>query len=751
MFYPMRPEGPVTNHHPHQSTPFAISGGERRKIAKFLRRKRKALSAELAERHLKVPVLGDRIRAVVPAETYRRDYLEPLIWLLASGVRSGSADPLLVYSAERARFISRSAEAPEEAAILAKVMESDAAFLADRLAQAGIDDESAQQFRADLQAIHRSIVEPRPDKALKIAYVGDCVFTEIRAFLEPALSTDGLRLVEDHYYFSVSQKEDFDPSEIDAIGRNGRYDLIAMSFLTFDGLPPYQSMIQEAYRRNPDRSTIKDQADYLLSMIDRYVRSVRSKTNTTILLHGCCGLPLTRSRRWLAFAPAMNRLHREIARSLNEGLREIAEGTENVIFIDEWAIARKTGLRALSDTFLPPLMQRRSAFHYTHFGVRFAAEYERIACAYSRLAGAKVLLVDFDNTLWRGVMAEGEVDHDTRAQQLLKTLNDAGILLVALSKNSVETIRWDEMALSPDDFVLHKIGWEQKAASVLDVADELDLDVASFVMLDDSPAERDLVSQAVPGVTVLDSSDPATWDALELMLQFPSTTQTAEAAKRTAMYRQSAQRRQAEARTLDYPTMMRSLQLQLDWRRARRSDLDRLHELANRTNQFNTTTRRYSRSELEVMISDPQMRVFVATLADKFGSLGLVGLVIARVESATLVFENVVMSCRAMGFGLELCLVARAIEDTAGISRAIGLFEATERNSPSADLFARCGFQQASDGEWVLEPVAGVTACPEWFSGSGNGRTKLRDLVSAGALGGEPSSRRLSGPAASGA
>src|SRR5206468_2096228 len=114
-----------------------------------------------------------------------------------------------------------------------------------------------------------------------------------------------------------------------------------------------------------------------------------------------------------------------------------------------------------------------------------------------------------------------------------------------------------------------------------------------------------------------------------------------------------AVRREALGQAFDYPTMMASLGLEAAFRRATRRDLDRVAELIQRTNQFNTTTVRHGKPRLQAFLDDANTAVYVASLADKFGAIGLVGVVIVERRGGDRVFESFVMSCRAMGFGLE--------------------------------------------------------------------------------------------------
>jgi FkbH-like protein len=173
--------------------------------------------------------------------------------------------------------------------------------------------------------------------------------------------------------------------------------------------------------------------------------------------------------------------------------------------------------------------------------------------------------------------------------------------------------------------VLHKISWNHKPQSIAEAAQQLELGIDSFVAIDDNPAERALIAHQLPVVGLLDSTDPASWNALEFMLSFPNTRQTAESAARTARYRANANRREAMVGQLDYPAMMASLHLRATWSQARAKHLTRIHELLQRTNQFNTTTQRRTPAELRAALDDPQFSISVCSLGDRFGELGIVG------------------------------------------------------------------------------------------------------------------------------
>jgi FkbH-like protein len=686
--------------------PPAVSRG----LARRINRGRVELAREWARRHSAYPIYSSCVLDELGDwDTYRRVFAEPVLYALSCAVKTGRPELFHVYRAERRRFLHPQhlrAGGDDE---LGTMLEQDAVAFGPLLNGAGA------QARMAIDALH-AYGRSEPDgRTIRIGFIGDCVMPGIMTFLRPLMEHTDLRLDGHMYYFSARLGAELDTSEVEeAIERVG-FDMLALSFLTFEGLPVYTALIQEANSGAANRDSLAAKCDAILSLVDRHLSTFRAKTNVPILLHGCSGLPLTRVRALLPIGPTMSEGHAMVARLLNDGLRSVSDGVENVIFIDERTLVSEEGIRNASKRIVPRRKTRRAVFHQSRFEALAAAEYARVVRAFGMLGQVKALLIDFDNTLWSGVMADGEVVHNAMAQMLLKQLREAGILLVSVSKNDPKNIRWDEMLLAEDDFVLHKIGWETKAQSVIEAGQQLRLDPKSFVLVDDNPVERHLVSAAVPGLPALNPMDPATWENLRLLLRFPATRQTAEAGRRTTMYREAAKRREATSASVDYASMMRSLNLRVDWRRAMAADLDRLHELLTRTNQFNTTTIRYSTAELVGLIDAATHEVFVARLSDKFGELGIVGAVITHVDKGALWFDSVVMSCRAMGFGLESVLICRSLAAHPGVARAVGRYVRTERNNPCAELFSQHGFHQIDDEHWERRGDAELSAIPDWL------------------------------------
>src|SRR6185437_10865125 len=71
---------------------------------------------------------------------------------------------------------------------------------------------------------------------------------------------------------------------------------------------------------------------------------------------------------------------------------------------------------------------------------------------------------------------------------------------------------------------------------------------------------------------------------------------------------------------------------------------------------------RYSEAELADALDSRQKEAFTVTVSDRFGSYGLVGLVLFSEEKDTLRVDNFLLSCRALGRGVEHKMLTHAAE-----------------------------------------------------------------------------------------
>jgi FkbH-like protein len=329
----------------------------------------------------------------------------------------------------------------------------------------------------------------------------------------------------------------------------------------------------------------------------------------------------------------------------------------------------------------------------------------------------KCLVLDLDNTLWGGVVGEegaagvkiGPGDPESEAfldfQHRLKALQAQGVLLAVCSKNNladaVEVFDTrPELPLKLADFAAREICWDPKHEGLRKIAAALNIGTDSLVFLDDNPAEVSLVAQMLPEVkAVALPPDPAEYvGVLERLNDFERLTVLEEDRRKTDQYRQHRERQELQAAAGGLDTYLASLRTELEIRRPRRDDLERVHQLFNKTNQFNVTTHRYSPAEVQRYAASPVCELWMARARDRFGDLGTIAVLLLKQDGRSLLVDSFLMSCRAMGRGIETALLnhvkTRLLEHRSLLDLR-ARYIPTAKNKPVENLFENHGLRLA--------------------------------------------------------
>jgi len=337
-----------------------------------------------------------------------------------------------------------------------------------------------------------------------------------------------------------------------------------------------------------------------------------------------------------------------------------------------------------------------------------------------RRPSRKVLVLDLDNTLWGGVIAEDGLEGieigDTSArgeafkafQTYIASLKQRGILLAVCSKNdhAVAAAAFEkhpEMVLKMSDFAAFKANWEAKSENIRQIAADLNLGIDSLVFVDDNPAEIEIVRQFAPSVaTILLGPDPSEYVAqLQDCRFFEARSITAEDLERTSQYRAESQRKALLSSITDLDSYLGSLSMEASMCEFTAVDAPRISQLINKSNQFNLTTRRRTESEVLELIGRPDCRAFTVRLGDRFGDHGLISIVIGQVAGTVMKIDTWLMSCRVLKRQVEdevLNELAR-LAVCAGCARLEGLFLPTPKNEMVRDFYPRMGFSLRAESE----------------------------------------------------
>lgn len=436
-----------------------------------------------------------------------------------------------------------------------------------------------------------------------------------------------------------------------------------------------------------------------------------------------------------------------VKQSFNRALMEIAAVDAQINVFDFAAWCAREGKACFDERLDLFARQPLSANVVTSFSLELARLFRPIF-----QPRAKVLLLDLDNTLWGGTIGDDgmsglKVGRDypgnvfRRIQSLAKRLKESGVLLALVSKNNIEPVQkafetLPDMVLRWEDFVVHKIDWNPKHQNIQAIASELNLGLDSFVFLDDNHLEREEVKHYLPQVQVLDNGgDPySILTALRGSALFDAYRVSAEDSQRTELYSLQAAR-SIDVGAANIEEFLASLSMEAIIEAVSAASLQRVVQMLGKTNQFNVTTRRHSEAVVRDLIKSERNILLTVELVDRFGSQGIVGLIIGvEQEPGTLLVDSFLLSCRVIGRGVEESLWSAFVELANGraFQRIRAQYIPTEKNAMVADLFLRLGMQavEAPQGEFLYElGLPAAVLKPDWIKVKVKGDEQSRETV----------------------
>ncbi len=351
----------------------------------------------------------------------------------------------------------------------------------------------------------------------------------------------------------------------------------------------------------------------------------------------------------------------------------------------------------------------------------------------------RLVVVDLDGTLWGGVLGEDGIagltiggDYPGNAfaafQRALKTLAGRGVAVAIASKNdegyALQALRdRPEMVLHERDVVAHRINWRPKWGNVEEMAAELGVGLEAVLFVDDSPAEREEMRQHLPAVKVLDlPPDPARYAAALLGSPYlECLSVTREDLARIHRYQVRRNVEQTRARFERAEDFYASLGSTLHIFPLEAGNIARAEQLVNKTNQFNATTRRYTRDQLDSMRGTGG-GVYVIGLEDRFSAVENIGVVIIRwhdPQPGWAEIDSFLLSCRVLGRGVETAVLSWLVRLAAarGMTGLAGRIVPTERNTPVRSVYRDHGFTPGpADGEWRVVLAEVPRGMPSWIA-----------------------------------
>jgi FkbH-like protein len=334
----------------------------------------------------------------------------------------------------------------------------------------------------------------------------------------------------------------------------------------------------------------------------------------------------------------------------------------------------------------------------------------------------KALILDCDNTLWKGVLGEDgfdgiEMSDKTsygsifaEVQSMILELGKKGVLLGLCSKNNPGDVdevlnKHPDMKLRDGDISVKSVNWDDKSSNLKNIAKNLNIGLDSLVLLEDSSFEIDFIRKNLPQVTVIQV--PPRLEEYPRILRenlglFFNISESPEDFRRIQMYKEEDKRESSRAKYGGLENYLKSLKLDLTiFSGIVPGRVSRISQLTQKTNQFNLTTKRYTEADINRFVKQPGYEVFCFNAADKFGDYGITGLSIIKldVKNQKADIDTLLMSCRVIGRNLEYAFFDFLVKylKKRKLKTISAAYIATSKNSQVAGFFKSLGFTLVSN------------------------------------------------------
>ena len=510
----------------------------------------------------------------------------------------------------------------------------------------------------------RSINQNHSLSKLKIAFLSSYTIEIIKSYVAVELANIG--------YLSEQYFAPFNQFEQEVYNSDSELYKLKPDFIII------HMRIEDVY---PDISTrfIKYNDDELEkiedSILGRYsdiLLEIRKKTKSKIIIFDFAD---GRIKSDLFYSSELVRSFHVFLQNLNNKLYDLCSKVSSCHVVNYQQIISNFGLSNWGDLKL--YYMAKIPFN-VNAQIKIAKILSRTINAVVRIP-IKCIVIDLDNTLWGGVIGEdgllgiqlgnnypGNVFKDF--QKTLLGLRDQGILLAIASKNNIKDVvevfeKNTDCVLKMNDFSAIQVHWDDKAKSIERISQELNIGLDSIVFFDDNPVERLWIQEQLPDVKIIDVPDSPIGYIGSLIdsSYFDSLHTTKEDKDRHAQYKQQVKRSKLYKNSKTIDDFLKNLKMKVNIGHMSNVTINRLEQLINKTNQFNLTSKRYDSIDLEDIVSNDGMVLWVS-VKDCYGDNGIVGVAIIKdVLSKKWVLDSFLLSCRIIGRKIETVFLSEIV------------------------------------------------------------------------------------------
>jgi FkbH-like protein len=338
---------------------------------------------------------------------------------------------------------------------------------------------------------------------------------------------------------------------------------------------------------------------------------------------------------------------------------------------------------------------------------------------YNEQKTIKCVVWDLDNTIWNGILLEGDrLSLRTPIIKIIKTLDSRGILQSIASKNEPgrAIAKLQEIGLA-NYFLYPQIHWNSKVFSIQEIAKSLNIGIDTIAFIDDQLIELEEVAYSLPEVRCINAAE------LDKVLELPEMNPrfiTEDSKKRRLMYISDRDRNRVESEFIgSKEAFLATLNMDFTIASAQEEDLQRAEELTVRTNQLNATGYTYAYEELNQFRLSKNHQLLIASLDDRYGSYGKIGLAVIECLENLWIIKLLLMSCRVMSRGVGTVMLNYIIESAKKKNvRLCAEFVSNDRNRMMYVSYKFAGFKEIKkEGDLTIleNEFLKVKPCPSYI------------------------------------
>jgi len=550
------------------------------------------------------------------------------------------------------------------------------------------------QEKPSLADIYKKLksLEKEKLKDIRIQILRNITIHPIEPFIKYYCANSG--------YNSLIKFGEFDTILQDA---NNISDDIVIIFLTLENF----SKNLHCKFNSLSENQIKNEIQHVIDYIQTTISMIRKKSGSPIIFTDFIE-PIFPSYGLLDCSILKGEKHN--IQKLNFELRNLVSTNHGVFILPLNQIANKIG----HNNFFDIRQWYLSTLPYSKDGLQEIAKLISVFVSSLNGSNKKCLVLDCDNVLWGGILGEDgpdgiKIDKNFPGseyysfQNEILNLYNRGIILTLCSKNNEKDVidllnSNSNILIKEKHLSAYRINWQEKDKNIVELSNELNISLDSMVFIDDSKFEIELIKQSLPMVETIDLSEV---NALKFAMTlkeyrgFDSLSISQEDKKRGIMYKEQAKRNSANVSFTNLEDYLNFLEIELNIQIIDNTQISRVAQLTQRTNQFNLTTKRYSESQIKELKIKKNSDIFTLKVKDKFGDLGIVGAAIILYDNQNnAIIENLLISCRALGRKIEFIFVAEIYKfllNSRMKKEVFGIYKSSEKNSQTSDFYKNFG------------------------------------------------------------